>query len=89
MSAQPMPVARGPSPETPQRRTMPLSSPALLAAAMYTGLSLAAGLLFFAVTLAGDYSWVARIGGAIWIFALCMIILMPTITPWIRERMKR
>ena len=60
-----------------------------LSAIIYTGLSLAAGLVFFLVTLAGDYSWVARIGGAIWVFALCMIILMPTITPWIRERTTR
>ena len=61
----------------------------LLAAAIYTPLSLVAGLVFFLVTMAGDYSWVARVGGAAWIFALCMIILMPTITPWIRERMNR
>lgn len=61
-----------------------------VSAAIYTGLSLAAGLIFLAVTLAfGDYDWVARIGGAIWIFALCMIILMPTVTPMVRERMSR
>lgn len=59
-----------------------------LSAVIYTGLSLAASLIFLLVTLAGDYSWVARIGGAFWVFALCMIILMPTITPWIRERSK-
>jgi len=82
-------MAQGTSPEPSPRRALPLSSPALLAAAIYTGVSLAAGLIFFLVTLAGDYSWVARIGGAIWVFALCMIILMPTITPWIRERMNR
>jgi len=65
-------------------------SAATVAAAIYTGLSLAAGLVFLAVTIAvGDYDWVARIGGAVWVFALCMIILMPTITPWIRERMNR
>ena len=61
-----------------------------IAAAIYGGLSLAAGLVFLAVTIAfGDYDWVARIGGAIWVFALCMIILMPTITPLVRERTKR
>jgi hypothetical protein len=61
-----------------------------IAAAFYTGLSLAAGLIFLAVTIAfGDYDWAARIGGAIWVFALSMIILMPTITPLVRERMKR
>ncbi|TMF09556.1 MAG: hypothetical protein E6I38_06050, partial [Chloroflexi bacterium] len=60
------------------------------AAAIYTGLSVAAGLIFLAITIAfGDYDWVARIGGAVWEFALCMIILMPTVTPLVRERTNR
>lgn len=55
--------------------------------AVYTGLSLAAALVFLAITsLTGDYSWVARIGGAIWVFGLSMIITMPTVTPWVRSR---
>lgn len=90
MSAQPTHVAQGPSPEPSPRRNLSNISSAFLAAAIYTGLSLVAGLVFLAVTVAfGDYDWVARIGGAIWTFALCMIILMPTITPWIRERTNR
>jgi hypothetical protein len=61
-----------------------------IAVVVYSGLSATAGLAFLAVTIAfGDYGWVARIGGAVWVFALCMIILMPTITPWLRERMTR
>jgi hypothetical protein len=60
-----------------------------VAAALYTSLSLLAGLAFFLATLFGDYDWVARAGGAVWVFALCMIILMPTITPWVRERTNR
>ncbi|TMG03015.1 MAG: hypothetical protein E6I03_04630 [Chloroflexi bacterium] len=61
-----------------------------VAAAIYTGLSVAAGLIFLAITIAfGDYDWVARIGGAVWVFALCMIILMPTVTPLVRERTNR
>jgi hypothetical protein len=60
-----------------------------LAGLIYTGLSLLAGLAFFLATLFGDYDWVARIGGAMWVFALCMIILMPTITPWVRARIDR
>lgn len=61
-----------------------------LSAMVYTGVSFAAGLIFLAVTVvSGDYDWVARIGGAIWVFGLSMIILMPTITPWVRERMNR
>ncbi len=59
-----------------------------IAAAIYTGLSLAVALVFLAITTAfGDYNWVARIGGAVWVFALCMIILMPTVIPLVRERM--
>jgi hypothetical protein len=64
-------------------------SAGVVAAVLYTGLSLLAGLAFFLATLFGDYGWVAQIGGGVWVFALCMIILMPTIIPWVRERMNR
>ncbi len=61
---------------------------ARLSAAVYTGIALLAALAFFLVTLlTGDYGWVARIGGALWVFGLSMIILMPTVTPWIRKRL--
>jgi hypothetical protein len=65
-------------------------SSSAIAAAVYTSLSLTAGLIFVAITITfGDYDWVARIGGAVWVFALCMIILMPTVIPLVRERMNR
>ena len=58
-----------------------------VSAVLYTGLSLLAAGVFFAITVGtGDYSWVARIGGAIWVFGLSMIITMPTVTPWLRSR---
>jgi Cu+-exporting ATPase len=58
-----------------------------VSAAVYTALSLVLAGAFFMVTLlTGDYSWVARIGGAIWVFGLSMIITMPTVTPWMRSR---
>ena len=60
-----------------------------LSAVIYTSLALAAALAFFLVTLLGDYSWVARIGGAGWVFGLSMIILMPTVTPLVRKRLGR
>jgi hypothetical protein len=60
-----------------------------VAAVLYTGVSLLAALAFLIATLFGDYDWVARVGGATWIFLLCMIILMPIIIPWVRERMNR
>ena len=60
-----------------------------LSAVIYTSLALAAALAFLLVTLLGDYSWVARIGGAAWVFGLSMIILMPTVTPLVRKRLGR
>ncbi len=62
---------------------------ARLSVVVYTGIALMAALAFFLVTLlTGDYGWVARIGGAVWVFGLSMIILMPTVTPWIRKRLE-
>ncbi len=40
-----------------------------------------------AAVLTGDYSWVARVGGSGWLFLLSMIILMPSVTPWVRKRL--
>jgi len=58
-----------------------------LSVALYTGVSLLGAGVFLVVTVAtGDYSWVARIGGAIWVFGLSMIITMPTVTPWLKGR---
>lgn len=57
-----------------------------IAVVLYTGGSLIAALAFFAAATIGDYGWVARLGGAGWVFVLSMIILMPTVTPWVRER---
>jgi len=57
--------------------------------AIYSGLAALGAAAFLLVTvLTGDYSWVSRIGGAIWIFLLSMIILMPTITPMVRSRVR-
>ena len=61
--------------------------PGITAAVIYTGVALiAAGSFLAATTLSGDYDWVARLGGAGWVFLLSMIILMPTITPWVKRR---
>ena len=62
---------------------------ALVSVLIYTSVSLlAAGAFLAATTLRGDYSWVARSGGAAWVFLLSMIILMPTITPWLKRRLR-
>ncbi|MBI2868614.1 MAG: hypothetical protein HYX96_02165 [Chloroflexi bacterium] len=55
-------------------------------ALIYTSISLLAAGLFLTVTILGDYTWVARIGGAAWVFLLSMIILMPVITPLVKRR---
>ena len=60
-----------------------------LSAAIYTTLSALVAGIFLAVTvLTGDYSWVARAGGSVWVFLLGMIILMPTVTPLVRKRLE-
>lgn len=63
------------------------SSAGFLSTLIYTGISLLASGLFLAVTLAGEYTWVARLGGAGWVFLLSMIVLMPIVTPMVKRRM--
>ena len=63
-----------------------MGSAGFVSALIYTSLSLAASGLFLAVTLAGDYDWVARLGGAGWVFLLSMIVLMPVVTPLVKKR---
>jgi cellobiose-specific phosphotransferase system component IIC len=64
--------------------------PGITAAIISTSAALlAAGSFLAATILTGDYDWVARLGGAGWVFLLSMIILMPTITPWMKRRMGR
>ena len=61
---------------------------ALLSALIYSTVALLAAGTFLAVTVfTGDYGWVARLGGAAWVFILSMIILMPTVTPWLKRRL--
>ena len=63
-------------------------TPGRISVLIYTPVALAAAGLFLAVTiLTGEYPWVARIGGAGWVFLLSMIVLMPTVTPWVKRRL--
>ena len=57
-----------------------------VSAVLHTGLSALAALVFFAVAFAAGYDWVARIGGAGWVFVLAMVILMPTVPALLRGR---
>jgi len=56
-------------------------------ALIYTSVSvLLSGTFFALTTLTGSYNWLTRIGGAVWIFLLSMIILMPVVTPIVKRR---
>ena len=57
-----------------------------IAAVIYTGAALGAALAVFLAATLGGYDWVARLGGAVWVFLLAMIVLMPTVTPFVRDR---
>ncbi len=61
---------------------------ALISAFVYSGISLVVSGLFFIMTLLGSYSWVARVGGAAWVFLLAMIVLMPLVIPAVRKRIQ-
>ena len=62
-------------------------NPSAVAAALYLGLSLLAALAFVGLaTLRGEASWASRLIGAVWVFLLSAIILMPVVIPWVRKR---
>jgi hypothetical protein len=61
----------------------------LLSAFIYTGISALATAAFLAATLAGKHTPVERFGGALWVFILSMIILIPLVTPFVRKRIGR
>ena len=62
---------------------------ARISALIYTPISLAIASAFFAVASAmGKYTATAVYGGMAWVFLLSMIVTMPTITPWVKSRLK-
>ncbi len=65
------------------------SSVGLISALIYLPISLAAAGLFFVAAVVGGYPWVARIGGAVWIFVLALIITMPLVTSTVKKRIGR
>ncbi len=68
---------------------MKIGGVGLTSAIIYTSISLTASGAFLAITLAKDYGWVTRIGGAGWVFMLSMIILMPIVTPLIKRKYEK
>jgi hypothetical protein len=64
--------------------------PGFISAFSYTSISVLAAMVFLVITtLTGDYTWVARGGGAAWVFGLSTIILMPIVTPLVKKRMEK
>jgi len=54
------------------------------------GLALALSIGFYLVTsLTGQYSVLARYGGAVWVLLLTLIIALPALTPLIKRRYRR
>ncbi|MBI2166017.1 MAG: hypothetical protein HYU29_06395 [Chloroflexi bacterium] len=59
----------------------------LVSLPIYTSMALLVSGAFLGITVAGDYTWVARAGGAAWVFGLSMIVLMPIVIPAVKKRM--
>ena len=57
-----------------------------ISAIIYTGISLVISGLFISLSIKGNYTYTEIIGGAIWVFILSMIILMPVIIPLIKKK---
>lgn len=56
-------------------------------ALFYLPISLGAALLFLlAASLAGDYPLVAKVGGAVWVGLLSLIVSMPIITSRVKKQ---
>ncbi len=57
-----------------------------VSAVVYTACAALAAVALFVAATAADYDWVARVGGAGWVFMLMMVILMPTVPALLRGR---
>ncbi len=55
-------------------------------ALIYSPISLGAALLFLLAASLGDYPTVARLGGAVWVGLLSLIVSMPLATAWTKRR---
>ncbi len=68
---------------------MKIRSVGFVSALIYTSISVTAAALFLTVTMMGEYTLVARLGGAGWVFLLSMIILMPVVTSTVKRRYRQ
>jgi hypothetical protein len=56
---------------------------------IYLPISITAALLFLiAASVTGDYPTVARVGGAVWVGVLSLIVSMPLVTARLKKRIK-
>lgn len=56
---------------------------------IYLPISIGAGLLFvLAASLSGSYTLVARIGGAVWVALLSLIVSMPIVISRIKKQFR-
>ncbi len=60
-----------------------------VSAVVYTACAALAAVVLFGVATAADYNWVARLGGAGWVFMLMMVILMPTVPALLRGQVSQ
>jgi hypothetical protein len=57
----------------------------VISATIYLGTALLISGVFLLVSLGGTYTTVEKIGGAIWVFILSTIILMPIVIPTVKR----
>lgn len=61
----------------------------LTSAAIYSAISITTSVLFLiAATVVGNYTDVARFGGAFWVLLLSFIVTMPLVTSEVKKRIK-
>jgi len=65
-----------------------VKSVGLVSSLVYTGISMVVVAIFLIATLPGKYAAVERVGGAVWVFILSMIILMPVVIPLVKKRIQ-
>ncbi len=63
-----------------------MKNPSLISALIYFGISIIVAVIFFFGTGIRNYTLVERAGGALWVFLLATIILMPIVIPRVKKR---
>ena len=53
---------------------------------IYLPISVGMALLFLLLTTFGNYTWVARIGGMVWVGLLSLIVSMPIVISRIKKQ---